>query len=129
MQLSSMPSSLDPSVPVSTYETVVINLDEGEEEEKKSQQPLVSNLGKRKSRGDPKIYQDMFNPLVSSIKNMNDGAFHVKATLIGEKLNQGSYCPMIERRLKVPLTELTMFVKHFKAVLLKSESIPDDYPI
>jgi hypothetical protein len=36
---------------------------------------------------------------------------------------------MIERRLKVPLTEQTIFVKLFKDVLLKHKFIQKDYPV
>jgi len=64
-------------VVVSTNETVVINLDNEEEEEKHIQPPLISILGKRRRRVDPKIYQDKFEPLVSSLKKMRHGEFHV----------------------------------------------------
>ena len=89
MQLSSLSSSLDPSVVVSTNETLVINIENEEEEEKHGQPPLTSILGKRKRRVDPKIYQDMFEPLVSSLKKMHHGEFHVQVTLVGEKFNEG----------------------------------------
>jgi hypothetical protein len=36
---------------------------------------------------------------------------------------------LIERRVKVPLTERTMFVKFFKDVLLKPYFIQGDYPV
>jgi len=88
MQPSSLPSSLDPSIAVSTFDSPVINLDGEEEEEKQSQPPIISLLGKRKKRPDPKTYQEMFKPLVSSIKKMHDGEFHVKVTLVGEKFHE-----------------------------------------